>query len=644
MNRFGNRLTFILERLILRGTLSRLAVIAGAIVLISLTAGGFAYLSTGSFPNPWDAVWWAFLRLTDPGYLGDDEGVVLRSIATVVTILGYVVFMGSLIAIMTQWLNTTITRLESGLTPIAQRNHILILGWTNRTPSIIMDFLAGEGRVKRFLEVRKASRLRLVVLAEKVTPALVEDLKQRLGRRWSEGQIIFRTGSALQMDHLKRVDFLNAAAVVLPSDDYADDRGDADQRTIKILYSASVFHRNTSNDTLPLIVAEIEDARHIALAQRAYSGPTEILASDRIVCRILAQAIREPGVARLSRRLLNASGPQRLYVRRATGLAGRTFGEVRAAMERAIPLGIVHQDQGVFHPHLNPGDGFVLKPGDLVFSIAPSYECAAPQVGDLKQTGNSLSSPVRPTRRERSERRVLILGWNPHAIALIEEFREYTEESFVVDIISRVAGADRLQQIPDGNANVMIRQIEGEYVDPAQLRAHRPETYDSILLLASTLAGSESESDARTLLGYLVLEEIFGSSVTRPHIVLELMDPTNAELFRDREIELVIGPSLISYMLCQVAVRRELRAIFDQLFGAGGSEIVFRSPAEYGLGPERTTFAAMQAAACIRGEIALGLRLGAKGGPIRAEYVLNPGRASTFELGQSDTIIVLAES
>ena len=96
-----------------------------------------------------------------------------------------------------------------------------------------------------------------------------------------------------------------------------------------------------------------------------------------------------------------------------------------------------------------------------------------------------------------------------------------------------------------------IRQIEGEYVDPAELRGHRPETYDSILLLASSLAGSESESDARTLLGFLVLEEIFGSSVRRPHVVLELMDPTNAELFRDREIELVIGPSLISYMLCQ---------------------------------------------------------------------------------------------
>ena len=62
--------------------------------------------------------------------------------ALVVTVLGYVLFMGALVAIMTTALSRLMRRLETGLTPIAQRGHILILGWTNRTPTIVRELLA----------------------------------------------------------------------------------------------------------------------------------------------------------------------------------------------------------------------------------------------------------------------------------------------------------------------------------------------------------------------------------------------------------------------------------------------------------------------------------------------------------------------
>ena len=57
-----------------------------------------------------ESVWWAFLRLTDPGYLGDDEGYVGRALSTIITVLGYVLFLGLLIAILTQWMNQVISR------------------------------------------------------------------------------------------------------------------------------------------------------------------------------------------------------------------------------------------------------------------------------------------------------------------------------------------------------------------------------------------------------------------------------------------------------------------------------------------------------------------------------------------------------
>src|SRR5688572_23475192 len=105
-------LRFQLERWIQRGIFHQLLLMATAIALVAVSGGLMAWLATAKFAGPAQAIWWAFLRLTDPGYLGDDEGVALRAVSTVVTILGYVLFMGSLIAIMSQWLARTIRELE----------------------------------------------------------------------------------------------------------------------------------------------------------------------------------------------------------------------------------------------------------------------------------------------------------------------------------------------------------------------------------------------------------------------------------------------------------------------------------------------------------------------------------------------------
>ena len=156
-----NRAKFLIERMVLRGAHYRLLFIAALIGLVSLVAGGIVHAfgahDDGGLPG---AVWWAFLRLSDPGYLGDDTGTLLRIVSTVLTVMGYVLFLGALIAIMTQWLNQRMRDLEAGLTPIAARDHVLIMGWTNRTPGIVQELVMAGPRVRHFLQLRGARRLR----------------------------------------------------------------------------------------------------------------------------------------------------------------------------------------------------------------------------------------------------------------------------------------------------------------------------------------------------------------------------------------------------------------------------------------------------------------------------------------------------
>src|SRR5699024_11498336 len=91
-----DRLKFAVERQFVKGARFQLLVVAAVIGLIALL-GGLALRVGGAGESLVDAVWWAFLRLTDPGYLGDDEGAWRRFVSTVLTISGYVVFLGALV-------------------------------------------------------------------------------------------------------------------------------------------------------------------------------------------------------------------------------------------------------------------------------------------------------------------------------------------------------------------------------------------------------------------------------------------------------------------------------------------------------------------------------------------------------------------
>ncbi|MGA1199858.1 MAG: CASTOR/POLLUX-related putative ion channel, partial [Candidatus Latescibacterota bacterium] len=368
------------------------------------------------------------MRLTDPGYLGDDEGLVRRVISTVVTVLGYVIFMGSLIAIMTQWLNQTIRKLEQGFTPIAQNNHILILGWTNRTPAIVEELMRSEGRVQRYLRRFRARGLQVVILAEDVSLERTQELREELGDLWDAKKITFRSGTPLRVEHLERVDFHHAGAIILPGADFAYGSADAsDTRIIKTLLSVANHEAHDVDVPLPLLVTEIFDPSKVALVKQSYKGAFEVLASDVFIARCLAQNVRHPGLSRIFREILSHGEGSEIYVRTPDQFAGFTFGDLNDAYPKAVLLGVVRPDENSFDPLLNPPRDFVLEIGDRLVFLAHCYEdCDPPKNYTPKKTtqqpGLVLDVPVKPHWR------ILVLGWNHKAADLLAEFDSYARE------------------------------------------------------------------------------------------------------------------------------------------------------------------------------------------------------------------------
>ncbi|HUF51555.1 MAG TPA: hypothetical protein VMN60_12005 [Longimicrobiales bacterium] len=642
-HRIPNRLKFALERLMLRGPQYRLLIIAALIGLLSITGGALIHYFDPAWERGFaDAVWWAFLRLSDPGYLGDDVGAVERTISTVLTILGYVVFLGALVAIMTQWLNARMLELQAGLTPIAQRDHVLIIGWTNRTATIVSELLLSSGRVRRFLQQHGARTLRIAILADEVTEELNIELRDRLGSLWKERQVILRTGSPLRIEHLRRVDFIHASAVIMPAADFgAGGPNQADTRTIKTLLSMTSHPQLRAGGQLPLAVAEIFDSRKIPVARNAYGGPIEILASDAIISRLLAQNVRHPGLSHVYGELLTHGRGTEIYIRECSELAGFTFRDAATAFPRAVPLGIVRTHGSSFDQLLNPSPHTILQQHDRLALLAHNYAGTEPAAPRPRSPALPLLAPLPLTAAPARPLRVLVLGWSHKVPALLHEFDSYADEAFAIDVVStaplslRDTALGRFDFTP---SRITVRHVEADYTTQSTLHRLDPGTCDNIILLGSDRLASGEESDARSIVAYLLLRDMLPGT-DGPDVIVELLDASNATLFRGRAGEVIISPLILSHMLAQVALRRELRAVFDELFGPAGAEIVFRDPADYAL-HGTIAFEEIETAAAQRGEIALGVRT--QQGPQQlSDIALAPERERRFDLDGAADIAAL---
>lgn len=619
---------FRLERLILRGAIARVFVIAVAIALVAVAGGVLAYYLTGAFENPYASTWWAFLRITDPGYLGDDEGTWLRVISVTMTVGGLVLLIGALIAIMTQWLNQTIAQLEQGLTPIVMKNHVLVLGWNDRTPAIVEQLLSSEGRVKRFLDAIGGRKLKVVILSEAIGPVLVQELKDRLGPYWRPSQVILRSGSPVRLEHLERVDYRHASVVVLPAEKFGVHSG-GDEAVIKTLTTAGT----TPVGPLPPVIAEIIDPDHIRAATKAYAGHAEIIATGLMSSRVLVQTARFPGLGHVIEDLFDQEGVQ-IFLHELADFDGLPLAQLIECFETAVPIGVVRGSPPHFVPLLEAGAA--VEPGDTVAVIGHGHESSRPHAppGDAEAIAVGAHAAARGATRQR----MLVIGWNSTVPSLLAECDGYPEAFEEVHVASLKPSAEREQMMARKGVTISrvgYAQLECDVTARADLERLDPAGYDIIMFVASDWLGSAEEADARSLLGYLMLTEILEDAGRQPHLVIEAMVEASAALFAAPGVELLITPKLQSHMLAQVALRRELNAVFEHLLGVGGAELGLLAKSAL---PPSEHFYGLQRALAARGAVALGIR--------RADgrIALSPDKRSPLDLAPEDRVVVLTMS
>lgn len=537
------------------------------------------------------------------------------------------------------------------------------------------ELLRADDRIRRFLRPKRrrraARRVRVAALVDELDAELVRDLRDRIGRAWRSRRIILRSGTPLRLEHLRRVDFARASAILVPASVFGAGADATDTRTIKVLLSIAQSAPDDPDTPFPFVVAELLDPRRLPAAYGAYGAPMEAISSDLVIGRMLAQGLRHPHLSYVFEEMLQHGEGNELHVADPDELVGRRVHELHDAFPRAVVLGLVRPAARGFEPLLDPADDRAVAEGDRIVLLAMDTDDASPsELPGSSGGGSSAESPASPAhvsdgvpaqsrgassaestspaegtdRGLRPLRRILLLGWSHRIPAFLEELDDFTRERFRVDIAAQVDLAHRRHAL-EGRAprsgRVEVHQWETDYTVPAELAALEPARYDNIVIVASDWLPSGEEADARAIVAHVLVHQTLarGETEPRPHVLVELTDPANRHLVAPAADEVIVSPLVVSHMLAQIALRRELRAVFDELFGSGGAEIFLRPASDYGLHGRTARFRELQQAATAHAEVALGLRRAHDGGGL----YLNPDRDAAWKLRADDEIIVLSQ-
>jgi len=629
---------FAVERFLIQGPFYQILFIGGVIGLFSLFFGQLLIWADPAETNLAKNAWWAFLRMSDPGYLGDDNGTYRRILSTILTILGYVLFMGSLVAIMTQWLYKTMKELEAGYTPINYRGHITILGYTNRTPIIIGQILASKDSLSRFLKKIRRSGPTLAILNDVVGYELTADLKTNLPKATDINRVIFRTGDSIDSEDLGRVNVEHSAVVIIPARSFSTNRGfNSDASMVKSLLSIK-NRAETAGVKPPKVVAEVLDDGLKNTVKRVYGDGLEVVSSRSLVARMISQNIHNPGLSHVYSELMSQDYGSEIYFKAFPQLVGMEWSLVGQKFENCIPIGTVHEG---IHKSINisPKKDEKINNGESIIVIAKSFD----EIKISDRTKKNLTEPfpaeVFKMEQARPAKKLLILGWSEKAVYVVNELIKSESLDFSIDILSIHGVEERETALSESIDQKNLSKVFNHQLDYTQLETFEKidiSSYDNILFMTNDWIQSVGEADARSILGVLQLRsrEADTGRLEAP-VLIELSDPENEKLFHKRPGETIISPIVVSAIIANIALRPELSMVFDVLFDSNGADISFRSASSLMI-EERMTFGEIKQKLQLLKEVPIGLRCRKDD-----KCFLNPAFNETFASLESYDLILL---
>ena len=575
-----------------------------------------------SLPDRLAQVW----RLTGETLrLGGATGTPLRVTTSVLLALVALLYVSTLVGLITTALTERLTALRRGRSTVLEQGHVVVLGWSEQVFTVVSELVAANANQRRAA---------VAVLADRDKTAMEEALSAKVGPM-GRTRLICRSGPTTDPAVLTLTSPATAGVVlVLPRDE-----PDADAEVVKTLLA---LRAALPGQGRPPVVAAVRDDRYRLAASLAAGPGGIVLESDTVTARLIVQAARRPGLSLVHQELLDFAGDE-FYLVAEPALAGRPFGDALLSYPTSSVVGIVRGGTPVLNPppHTPLGEDDLLvvisRDDDTIWhaDCADSVEKAAMASG--------LATPARPER-------VLLLGWNRRAPLMVDQLRRRARPGSAVDVVAD-AGEATVRQVGEAGAHhgtdLPLTLHPGDVTRPETLQGLDVHSYDSVIVLGQDPAPGQppDEPDNRTLVTLLLLRRLEEASGRELPVVTELVDDRNRALAPlGPGADVIISGKLIGLLMAQISQNRHLAAVFEELFSADGTGIRLRPAGDYVLPGCETTFATVVAAARQRGECAIGYRSHDDASTSPGYGVrINPPKAGRRRWTAADEVIVVGE-
>jgi len=610
------RLRFHLENFLLRGTLYQVTFLACILAFLAVVAAVTVFV----FDRPahkdfWGALWWAFLRLTDTGYLGDDHGWLDRTVSTVLTFSGDVVFLGALVAILTTGLDRAMRTLSSGRGRVLAEGHLVIMASAGEISVVAEELLSAERRIRP-----DQGKSTLVLLLPEVNQSIVSEVLRSIPSPLARSaRILCRQGDVFDEESLQRVSWKKASCLLI----LAPPEGPP-AAVFKLLLSLS---RQRGSEPLPrLVTTSWQTSDRERLHRLNWPSDFDVIPEPDFAGQILAQTLDSPGLSELYRQILTDQEGDSLYLLRPAPpeYHGKSLQEAVMNSETCTPIGIL-RDLNSQHSLVSMAQlEETIEPGDGVVILASS-----PRVSLLKPAAPR-EAPAE-WMQQHSPGRLVICGtcpwWKPLLLDLC--LRGGSDLS----ILCLAEGFPTTRGLPEQVSLRVVENLEQE------LLVFDFSGFGQVLHLAGPFPDNAKVADIETITNIHALLENPRFVAARPRLLCELYLEKNRTLVQclDPSIEVVTTARFLQHVVAQVGAKPALYEIYEDLLAVGGC--CFQSLLL--TGPEAVCWRDLKCWALQRSLLPLGLFLSREQSHWPAGVHIHPQGDRPLQLSGNEYILAL---
>lgn len=596
-----------------------LALLFATIFLIGFGGLALYAVSDGSLA---EALWLSWTFVADSGNHADSVGTGSRIVSVSISSGGMLIF-AMMLGLVSDAISEKVDSLRKGKSEVIEKNHILILGWSDKLGSLLKQLAIANKSVGGGV---------VVVLAERDKEEMEIEMA-KLEFDFMGTSVICRSGSPLILADLKKVSVSKARAIiVLASDENADQ---SDARALRVVLSLTGVREALRGH----VVVEMSDLDNEPLVKLVGGDLIETVVAHDVIGRLMIQCALQPGLAQIWEDILGFENDE-FYIKRWPQLDAMQFKDVLISFPDAIPCGVkVAEDSGKII--LNPDDNYVLQEGDEVLVIAEDDDTYAPAPLPEVRRVDFPKVPELPKYPEK----ILFCGWRRDIDDMIMVLEAFLAPGSELWMFNEVPEIERERKLVDGGldisglGNIKLVHREGNAVIRRHLESLPLETFDSILILADeSLEDSVVHSDSRSLATLLLIRDIQSKRLPykdtkstslrlagfshsswiremqqasdKSIIISEILDSRTRNLVSVSRIsDYVLSNELVSMALAMVAEDKQINRVLEELFAEEGNEMCIKPAEFYLFDQEELCFYDIMIRGRQRGEIVIGYRL-----------------------------------